>query len=775
MMLAMLHRRCLALCLALTPTLAAQTPSSPPPGGQTTGSTSPAGQDGEWSGDRLATESQGFQNESLVTKLEQIGTLLQNQAAAYSAIVARIHGDHREYLLKIDRLIDELTDERWSVREQAERTLIEIGGRAKAMILQHRDEYDYVEQRLRCARILDALAAKGTEQEDREQRLLRGLVQTALYLKPEPRLLRALRSALGHTDPSVVAGAIRALGKLGGDDEVGAVEQMLEWKGGMHRTTTVAALARMQSDKALAVCERLLTDPANDDTTEKFVMLRALHSRTDAGAQQLLGRLGANKDKLVAAGAKIAAGGGAVTPALFSLPDRSKVEAGFGGFFGESVLAHDGFAGLPVAELAFQDADTIDFAHDKQPVSGARVFLNQGSLVIGDVVAIDPEGLRLRSEMFGELTLARGEIQGLALDPDLDRLVGASTDHDRIRLRDDTFLDGQIQATDGESIRFEDLEGKTQTVELSKVAGILFTRPRVVETDNTLYTRLDLVTGERLIAFVAAASGSEVAIVAPQLGSAVVPLQKVHHLELGVGGGALWGFTLVADYSDNRVVEIDDQGRIVFVLEDVFGAWDAECLDNGNLLITEFSVSRVQELNRKGEQVWVYEELKNPYDADRLPNGNTLIADTFGSRIVEVNREGQEVWTFDMNIRPFDCDRLPNGNTLIADVLKDRVIEVSKEGEIVWEAKNLPNVHDADRLPNGNTLVTLRNKGVVLELDRESNVVWQITSLSSPSDADRLPNGHTLVAENTQVREFDRRGNEVWKKETSWAVEVNRY
>lgn len=730
----------------------------------------------EWTGEKLASEAAGFQSESLATKLEQIGALLEHRADNFSAVVARIHGDHREYLLKVDRLIGELTDERWAVREQAERSLIEIGGRAKALILQHRDTYEFVEQRLRCARILDALTAKGTEEEDREQRLLRGLVQMALYQETEPRLLRALRSALGHTDPSVVEGAIRALGKLGGEDEVKPVEQMLEWKGGMHRQTTIAALGRMQCDGALAVCKRLLTSDEITNT-EVFVLLRALQSRSDDGARNLLGELAAAKNPLVAAGSKIrTAARENKTPARFTLPDRSQVDAKFGGFFGESLQVHDGFPGLAVAELAFTDTDTVDFpAHAMAPVDGTRVFLNQGSLVIGKIVAIDAESLQLESAMFGQLTLPRAEIQGLALDPELDRLVGASTDHDRVRLKGDKFLDGHIRSTDGKTVVFEALDGKKSDIPVADIAGILFTRPRSIEPDTTIYTRIDLTSGERLIAFVAGASGDELAITAPLLGSAVVPLAQVHRLELGVGGGALWGFTLVADYSDNRVVEFDDQGRTVFVLEDVFGAWDAECLDNGNLLITEFSVSRVQEINRKGEQVWVYEELKNPYDADRLPNGNTLIADTFGSRIVEVDPSGKEVWVFDKNIRPFDCDRLANGNTLIADVLKDRVIEVNQDGEVVWEVKNMPNVHDADRLPNGNTLVTLRNKGVVLELDKEGNTVWKLTSLSSPSDADRLPNGHTLVAENTQCREFDRRGNEVWKKETSWAVEVNRY
>ena len=66
------------------------------------------------------------------------------------------------------------------------------------------------------------------------------------------------------------------------------------------------------------------------------------------------------------------------------------------------------------------------------------------------------------------------------------------------------------------------------------------------------------------------------------------------------------GITLIADYSDNRVLEIDDDGEQVFVLEEIYGAWDVESLANGNLLITEFAVNRVGEYSRDGEQVWTY-------------------------------------------------------------------------------------------------------------------------------------------------------------------------
>jgi hypothetical protein len=734
----------------------------------------------EWTDEQLVAACPGFQSESLPARLQQVGKLLAEQRQAFSPIVARIHGDHREYRLRIDRLLKELGDPRWLVRESAERTLIEIGGRAWTEIESKKEKFDVLDQQIRCARILDALKLKGTEQEDREKRLLRGLVTTALYFDAEPRLVRALRSALGHTNAAIADGAIRALGRHGGDDEADALAQLLAGPTTTHRLAVVAALARMRSVKAVEHCRRLLFPAGGTPLprTEAMVMVRALHARADEPAKALLRELAGHPDRVVAAGAGLVVPPAKVrTKALFTLsPDRQQAEGVLAAWFGDSFAVEGVSDGVPVAELSFADCDTFDFPGNVAIApTTARVFLNQGSLVQGDVIGITADDVRVRTAMFGEVVLPRREVQGIALDPALDRLVGASAEQDRVRLRDATFADGALLRGDASTLVLRGADGAERAVPIADAAGVLFTRPRAVEPDTTAYTRLDLVTGERLLGFLVGGSAEHAAIAVPWLGAAIVPWSRVVHAELNVGGGAMWGFTLIADYSDNCIVEVDDQGRIVFKLEEIFGAWDAECLDNNNLLITEFSVSRVQEVDRKGNQVWKFEDLKNPYDADRLPNGNTLIADTFASRVIEVDKNGSIVWSFAKDIRPFDCDRLANGNTLIADVLRDRVLEVDPAGTVVWEVKGLPNAHDADRLPNGNTLVTLRNKGSVLEIDRDGKVVFEITGLSSPSDADRLANGNTIVAENTRVREFDRRGNEVWKKEMTWAVEVNRY
>src|SRR5690606_5611649 len=89
-----------------------------------------------WSTEDLRARSEGFHAEGVLARYRQIGELVQHRDVAFDALCASIHGDHREYQLKIERLLDQLSEERWLAREDAERTLIEVGGRAIAQIEQ---------------------------------------------------------------------------------------------------------------------------------------------------------------------------------------------------------------------------------------------------------------------------------------------------------------------------------------------------------------------------------------------------------------------------------------------------------------------------------------------------------------------------------------------------------------------------------------------------------------------------------------------------------------
>ncbi len=731
-----------------------------------------------WSFETLEQNARDFITESWQTRLEQVAKLIAS-SQPWPAIRQAVHGDHSEYMVKVRSLLQGLTTERWLERERAERSLVEVGARARELLRERAQGAPTLEERDRVRRVLERIEERGTEEEDRRIKQLRGFVLTCSYLTVDAALRQALVSALGHTDSTVVNYALRALGRHATDAETPALVRQLEATGNPHRLTALCALARVDAPSARAALSRMLDAGALSDV-EALHVLRIARERPSG--QELVAKIAASPRGLLRAAAELAlppAGG--EERCEVSLSDRTTLKCGFRGLAGDAVAVSEPVQGLPVFEAPMAAVTLVQFREPGKVAGLTRVFLIQGSLVQGRLLAIDPESVRVENDVLGTMTIPRAQVQGILFAPDLDRLIGGSSTTDRVRVADKSLRDVEVLRFTPQGLAVRDAQGVESTLGVAEVAGILFRRPPAVAPDVTQYSRLVLKDGDRVLGHIVGTTASHVAVVLPGPGdrppiaAAVVPCSKIATLEFLVGGGASWGYTMIADYTDNRVVEVDEKGREVFALADVFGAWDVECLDNGNLLITEFAVSRVQEVTRAGKPVWTFEDLKNPYDADRLSNGNTLIADTFGSRVIEVDPGGKIVWKYDNDIRPFDCDRLPNGNTLIADVLHERVVEVTPDGQVAWELRNLKLVHDADRLPNGNTLITLREAKRVIEVDREGQVVFELKNLSHPSDADRLPNGNTLVAENGMVREFDRSGQEVWRKEMTWAVEANRY
>jgi hypothetical protein len=200
------------------------------------------------------------------------------------------------------------------------------------------------------------------------------------------------------------------------------------------------------------------------------------------------------------------------------------------------------------------------------------------------------------------------------------------------------------------------------------------------------------------------------------------------------------GSTLVSDTSNDRIFRLNTAGDIVWSSDDWGGGSgtlsdgshlhypnDAELLENGHLLITDRNNDRVIEVDEAGAIIWSYEGLTRPHNGDRLPNGNTMIANSEDNEVIEVNASGEIVWTFgsgDVLSWPRDADRLPDGNTLITDSRHHRVVEVDPSGNTIWSFEALALPYEADRLPGGNTLIADNNHRRMLEVGPAGEIVW---------------------------------------------------
>jgi outer membrane protein assembly factor BamB len=278
------------------------------------------------------------------------------------------------------------------------------------------------------------------------------------------------------------------------------------------------------------------------------------------------------------------------------------------------------------------------------------------------------------------------------------------------------------------------------------------------------------------------------------------------------------GNVYIADQFNNRIIEVDQNGNIVWQFGDgssvpgptsIVGPNDAERIDENTLIAGTGAPpgaeptcpngcpdNRVILVDDEGNILWQYgqagvtgsgrNELNTPVFAVKLPNGpHYLIADQGNQRIIEVNHGKQIVWQYgttgvpgsgpnQLN-NPNSAELLSNGDVLIADESNNRVIEVNHAKQIVWHYgdPNDPTILNAaafaSRLPNGNTLITDSGNNRVVEIDPNFNVVFEYDTDNCPSGpslptrAVRLRNGDTLVSGqfNDVVVEVDPSGSVV--------------
>jgi len=277
----------------------------------------------------------------------------------------------------------------------------------------------------------------------------------------------------------------------------------------------------------------------------------------------------------------------------------------------------------------------------------------------------------------------------------------------------------------------------------------------------------------------------------------VIPARAEHRLA-GLIGFNRPGNILIADQFNNRVIEVDPAGNILwsfglgpndFSPQSIIGCNDAQRVGPLTLMAgtgTPPGVipqapngavdNRVILVDERGSIVWQYGQfgqigsgpnlLSTPVQNTFLPNFHVLITDQGNNRIIEVNLRKQIVWQYPgSNTNPSDqlnspnsAELLENGHILIADENNNRAIEVTRADQIVktyTAGGTLGACAFASRLDNGHTLLTDTGHALAVEVDANDNVVWQFATGTDPKSvaaplptrAVRLHNGDTLISD----------------------------
>lgn len=277
------------------------------------------------------------------------------------------------------------------------------------------------------------------------------------------------------------------------------------------------------------------------------------------------------------------------------------------------------------------------------------------------------------------------------------------------------------------------------------------------------------------------------------------------------------GNILITDQFNNRAIEIDSAGNIVWEFGSgpgnttpsaIIGTNDAErvgmltliagtgipaglpasvtthckkgCADNRVLLVDQHDniIWQYGQFNVTGSGP---NQLNTPVQNTYLPepggDDHVLITDQGNGRIIEVRRADKAiVWEYDGLNSPNSAELLTNGNILIADENNNRALEVTHAtpstivntyttaGGIAFSI-----VAFASRLPNGHTLITDSGNARIVETDENGNDFWHFFTNARagsnpsplPTRAVRLAGGDTLISDqfNNQVIRVDSSGN----------------
>jgi outer membrane protein assembly factor BamB len=279
------------------------------------------------------------------------------------------------------------------------------------------------------------------------------------------------------------------------------------------------------------------------------------------------------------------------------------------------------------------------------------------------------------------------------------------------------------------------------------------------------------------------------------------PLTRAH-LAPGSDPSALPGDVLIADRSNNRLLVVDPQGRIVWqfprpgqgglpIPDDAFFS-----PDGSEIIATEEDVSAVTIVDLvTGRIVYRYGQvgvpgsgpnhLSNPDDAMLLADGSILVADIKNCRLLLLRPPShQPAETLGSPVRgcihdpprawgsPNGAFPLQDGGVLVTEINGGWVDALSPTGHLLWST-HAPGVYypsDSNEVrPGLYVTVGWQSPGILETFDRTGRLHWRYRpragapSLDHPSLAEPLPNGDFLLTDdfNDRVIVIDPRTNRV--------------
>ena len=253
------------------------------------------------------------------------------------------------------------------------------------------------------------------------------------------------------------------------------------------------------------------------------------------------------------------------------------------------------------------------------------------------------------------------------------------------------------------------------------------------------------------------------------------------------------GSLLLCDTRNNRIVNIDDSGGILWEWPrkndsesnstELLMPWCIRQLNDGGFIIADTFNFRIFRLNSKLEvkQICGVTPVKTrtlsfPRSVQHLKNDRCLVADTYNNRVVELDVNSHIRWQFSRGTKaslnyelfwprcalishlrigstlsplkdPHDIILSSSGNFLIVDTGNDRILEIDYDGVCLWtcprvstrqNTSQLSDPHQVTIGENDNLLISDTGNNRILIYNRVSDSVTQLSELKLPGTEEKI-------------------------------------
>jgi len=217
-----------------------------------------------------------------------------------------------------------------------------------------------------------------------------------------------------------------------------------------------------------------------------------------------------------------------------------------------------------------------------------------------------------------------------------------------------------------------------------------------------------------------------------------------------------------------QVLEMGPDGKVVweYTPEELKGGgtFSAQRLPNGNTLVGENSSGKIVEVDEDGKVVF---ELQTPHEPGshnnmryvrKLDNGHYLVCHKLGG-VKEYATDSTVVWEPTEKAPAYHAIRTPSGTTLVS-TMKD-VREYDKAGEVIWlfdPKEDLPHLDFLQNkkyalcglhlLENGNIVIGIYSRLGSFEITKDKKLVWRLANKAQGLMVQKLSTDNKLLTDN---------------------------